>query len=297
MTTSPGPKRPLPAAIGWLGALAALSCGETAGPGQVECINPTVAAAAAFDGTARDDSTPTLDRLTIAPCLVDLKSGGVTVAFTLRARAQHAGIRTVAVIGTTPAGVRPTCGVTAPAGGTTHDGTWECSWLLDRYAEPGEWQVRATVWDSVGNLDTTLASLTVVNALPDTAPPALTQIEYPEERTPSGNGETRNLIVGGLDTESGMWRVEIFGLQNDPQLDWSCSSEFGWWPTPPTPLDAWSPLQAYSPPCPIPLQESTTPVIWTIREVRLLDMRNNRRVYSQSELEQAGFITQIDITR
>jgi hypothetical protein len=157
--------------------------------------------------------------------------------------------------------------------------------------------VRAAVWDSVGNLDTAFASLTVVNALPDTAPPALTQVEYPEERTPGANGETRNLIVGGLDAESGMWRVEIFGLQNDPQLDWSCSSEFGLWPPPAPPLDPWSSSPDYAPPCPIPLQESTTPVIWTIREVRLLDMRNNRRVYSQSDLEQAGFITQIDITK
>lgn len=287
---------PLPAVIGSLGALAALSCGETAGPGQVECI-PTVAASVAFGGSAPDDSIPTLDRLTIAPCLVDLRGGGVTVAFTVRARAQYAGIRAAAVFGSTPVGVRPTCGVTAPAGGTTRDGTWRCSWVLDRYAEPGEWQVRATVWDSVGNLDTTLASLTVVNALPDTAPPALMQLEYPEERTPGANGQTRNLIVGGLDAESGMWRVEIFGLQDDPQLDWSCSSEFGLWPPPPGPLDVWSPLPAYSPPCPIPLQESTTPVIWTIREVRLLDMRNNRRVYSQAELELAGFITQIDITK
>ncbi len=292
---------PCLAALGWPWVLAALACGETAGPGRarIGCDNSTGAAAtAAHHGTARRDSTPTLDRLTIAPCLVDLGSGAVTVGFTLLARDQYAGILAASVLGSTPAGVRPICTVTAPVSGTARDGAWRCSWVLDRYAEPGEWRVRATVQDSLGNLDSAVTALHVFNALPDTTSPVLTRIVYPQERTTVANGEVRNLIIGGSDAESGMWQVEVFGLQDDPLLDWSCSAAVGTWPPPPPPPpDAWSPLPDYDPPCPIPLQESSTPVTWTIREVRLLDLRNNRRVYSQPDLEQAGFITQIDVTK
>jgi hypothetical protein len=285
-------------------ALTGLSCGDTPGPdnGRVKCDNTAVLVhsrtAAVLEASVDDSTAPILDQLTIAPCLVDLSSGEVTVAFTLNGRDLQAGISRVVLQGTTPAGVRPECRVASPASGTSHDGNWRCSWVLNRYAEPGVWAVRAAIFDSAGNQDSAVASLTVVNALSDTVPPVLTGIVYPEERTTLGFGEARTLVVSGSDGESGMWRVEIFGVQEDPLYDWSCNSEAGVWPPGPPPSpEAWRPLSDYSPGCPIPLQESSTPVVWTIREVRLIDLRNNRRVYGESELRQAGFVTQIDVSK
>jgi hypothetical protein len=280
--------------VAFLCALTALSCLDVPGPdnGRVRCDNTTVPV---HQGTA---GAPTIDRLTVAPCLVDLSGNEVTVLFTLNARDLQAGISRAVLSGTTPAGVRPSCSVTAPASGTSQDGSWQCSWVLNRYAEPGVWAARAAVFDSAGNQDTAIAALTVVKALSDTVPPDLTDITYPAERTTFGFGEARILVIGGSDSQSGMWRVEIFGVQDDPLLDWSCSSEVGVWPPGPPPApEIWRPLSEYSPGCPIPLQESSTPVIWSIREIRLIDLRNNRRVYGESELRQTGFTTQIDVSK
>jgi hypothetical protein len=158
--------------------------------------------------------------------------------------------------------------------------------------------VRATAWDSAGNRDTLDTTLPVGNTLADSTPPVLTDIVFPEELTISEAGETRPLIITGADPAAGMWRIEVWGVQEDPSYDWACSMEVGVWPAgPPPSADLWRPLAEYGPGCPMPLQESTTPVVWTILRLELIDLRQNRRAYDGSELQQAGFITQFDISR
>jgi hypothetical protein len=292
MTGAPGYKRQamthqLLASIAGLWALTALSCRETAGPDNV-CEGVTLGGGS---------TVAAFGSLTFGPCPADLSGGEVTVVFTFSAGERQPGISRVLVSGTTPTGIRPECSVASPAGGNSADGIWRCSWVLNRYAEPGVWVVRANVWDSAGNQDIAVTSLPVVSALPDTVPPVLTGIAYPEEQRILGGDEARELIISGSDAESGMWRVEVHGLQERPGYDWSCAATVGVWPILPASPDVWRPQSDYSPGCPMTLQESSNPVLWTIREVRLIDLWQNQRVYGEAELLQAGFITQIDVSK
>ncbi len=85
-------QRLFPHTIAWPCALAALSCGDAAGPDSVsiECDTPAMAISG---GTTQSGSTsPTLDQLTVALCPIDLGSGEVTVVFTINARDSGSGI-------------------------------------------------------------------------------------------------------------------------------------------------------------------------------------------------------------
>jgi len=247
---------------------------------------------------AQNGSTTATIGLTVTPCPIDLEAGeGATVVFTLTARELSAGITSVRVSGTTPAGVSPACSVTTPDSGTARDGSWRCTWVLNGYAEPGGWTARAIVLDSVGGRDTLETTLPVANALGDTTPPVLTGLVFLEVRDTTGGIDTRALVVAGVDSAAGMWRVEIGGVQDDPILDWTCSAVVGLWPEGPASPGTWSPQAEYSPGCPMLLVEGTAPLYWTIRDVRLIDLRGNERLYDDLALQQAGFITQIDVSK
>lgn len=66
---------------------------------------------------------------------------------------------------------------------------------------------------------------------------------------------------------------------------------------PPETLGVWRHVYDLSTRCPVPLQQNSTPVVWTISAVRLRDVRGNERVYAAPELQRAGFITQIDVSK
>lgn len=277
--------------------LGAASCGEGSGPEAVaiECDTPRAAVTGA-SGQGGSTVAAVL-QLAIAPCPVDLGRGAVTVTFTLTARDLPRGLASVLISGTTPGGIRPACSAATPESGTARDGRWQCAWVLNQYAEPGVWTVGATVWDSAGKLDTLDTTLPVANTLADSTPPVLTGIAFPDGPATAG-AETRPLSITGADSAAGMWRVEVWGVQGDPAYDWSCSMEAGVWPAGPPPSpDTWRPLVEYSPGCPMPLQESSTPVMWTIRRLELIDLRKNRRTYEGWELQRAGFITQFDVSK
>lgn len=270
-------------------SLAVLSCADTSSP---------VSTSVPCDASSVSASAATTVELTVEPCPIDLGSGeGVTVVFTLTALGLSDGISSSRISGTTPAGVTPACSMTTPHTGTARDGSWQCTWVLNDYSEPGVWMVRAVVSDSADRRDTLEIALPIANARGDTSPPILIDLAFSEARQISQGIEFRELVIAGADSAAGMWRLEIGGAQDDPMLDWSCAAEVGVWPEGPTSPGTWSPQTEYRPLCPMVLVDAAAPVYWTIREVRLKDLRGNQRLYDALALQQAGFITQIDVSK
>lgn len=277
-------------------ALAGLSCGEAAGPDpeSVQC-----------DVRLYPGGDPVrIEQLTVTPCPADLSDGEVTVLFRIRARApaSQISVATVASESDTPAPFTPQCRSREPTTGTLQDGTWECRWVLNTFAEAGSWTVRAAVYDTASTLDTARVTLTVLNADLDTEAPVLREIEHADSVTTTPWGRTQHLILWSSDSEVGVWRADVGGYyaasEDRGGYDWSCSAEFGKWPPAPLPLpDVWRAEHEFGFVCPWGVVESDTPVIWLIDAVTVSDLRGNERTYDRAALEAGGFLTEFDVAR
>jgi hypothetical protein len=245
----------------------------------------------------RDSLPPTLDQVTIAPALVDLAAGDGAVTIRFRARDAESGISYTGVKGEPPNGpVQLTrysdrCNLVS---GTAKDGVWQCLMRIHRYTRPGVWRVGVTINDfGLLSFDTATVSFLVANPLPDATPPTLTTLTYTNERTTFNGQESRIVVLSGTDAESGILDIEFFLADGTSQGIYACGG------APPNQWDSqgrWQPAPEVAARCPVPLVQSTAPVIRTL-SARVRDARGNVREYSSTDLQQAGFITQIDIAR
>ena len=290
--------------VTWTTALEAIANVST--DGEVFAVSPGETTITATSGSLsksarvtvrRDSLPPVLDQVSIAPAVVDLSSGDGSVTITFRARDAESGISFNEVSGDPPVGpaqLRRYAEQCTQASGTTKDGAWQCVMRIHRYTTPGVW--RALVWThdfSILLFDSATVPFTVANPLPDTTPPVLTTLTFTNERTTFGGQESRIVVVGGADAESGILDVEFLLADGASPGVYSCGGQ------PPNQWDTqgkWTPAPEVTARCPVPLVASSTPVLRTL-SARVRDARGNVREYSAEELQQAGFIAQIDIAK
>ena len=264
-------------------------------PGQTSITATSGALSRSIPVTVNDETqAPSVDQFGASPNSADLSNGDVTVTFTLRARDAQSGVRALFVGALRPSEPAPLpsiyCLKLTPVTGSPADGTWGCSVVLNRYVEPGTWTMSATVFDRANNVTAASTSFVVTNASADDVPPALTALTYAKTTT-NGLEVVGLLTIESADAKSGVEVHDVYGLQEDGVRDWSCGGGQA------RGTEVWTAVQSLRTSCSISLRSSSTPIIWKITSVRLRDIRGNLRTYSASELQQAGFITEIDIAR
>lgn len=245
-----------------------------------------------------DSTPPTVREFTVSPDLVRPGGGEVTVTITVAAQDGESGIPGFSVGAVRPSERSPqrpvSCGARSPVSGTLYDGTWRCRWILDRYSEPGVWQVRATVGDRSNNVSAISVELTVEGTDPDDTAPTLSDLTYAEERATRGQYEYRFLGIRASDSEAGMEAADIWLTDASGTGSAACGVDaYGQRPS----IEEWRAAAEMLGGCEVPLIESGEPLIWTIIRVRLVDLRGNERIYDEVELREAGFLTRIDLAR
>ncbi len=283
---------PTIAQVGQDGMLFAASRGETTITATAGALSKATRVT-----VLRDSVPPTLDQVTIAPALVDLAAGDGMVTITFRARDAESGIRFDDVNGAPPDGpvqLRKGSERCSLVSGTTRDGVWRCLMRIHRYTRPGVWLVSVFIYDFAAlQFDSATVPFTVANPRPDATLPNVTALTYTDERTTIFGVENRIVVLSASDAESGILDLEFFLADGSSQGVYAC------WLQPPYQWGlqgTWHPAPELTARCQVPLVASNTPVIRTI-SARVRDARGNVREYSSADLQQAGFITQIDIAK
>lgn len=243
------------------------------------------------DLTIREDALrPAVAGFTISPPAVDLASGPVTMQVTVPASDAESGIGALSISFNPPrtplAHFQPfRCGAAALVSGSSADGTWRCTFTLNRYVPAGSWLISAYVYDVAGNMRELGKTFAVSGSLPDAVPPRLTSVVFgAETRNPSTGRRQVPVSLGVADGESGIGvlTMRYAGPTADPAAG-ECTNRGN--------LSAGS-LNAGTMRCSLAIPGNHSGA-WRISEVRLIDVRDNIRVYAGTDLAAAGFPTTV----
>jgi uncharacterized protein YjdB len=183
-----------------------------------------------------DGSAPVLVGLTFIPSqTVDVSTGAKTITLSAHITdAGGSGTAQFAVNATAPNGVFFNCVATAPASGTTSDGTWNCPIDIPAGADPGTWKLFILVSDvglsprTYGEAELAAAGLptgfTVVSPTPDQAPPTIQSLSLsPTSVDVSSGAKTITVTAQLSDDVSGIAQFDFVGTSPSGNKTVACS--------------------------------------------------------------------------
>jgi hypothetical protein len=102
-----------------------------------------------------DQQAPSFKSLTVAPTSVNVANGAQTITVSAGLTDDRSGIAQFDFYATSPSGQQVGCSSSAPtSGGTTLDGTWNCTFAVPADAEAGTWRITVRATDQAFNYQT-----------------------------------------------------------------------------------------------------------------------------------------------
>lgn len=243
--------------------------------------------------TVRDDRVPpTVSEASISPIgrAVDVSSGAVTVTLSMRARDVESGVRAFRASIASPRGGESFCAADAPISGTSADGVWQCAFVLNQYAEPGDWIIQPAAVDVSGNVTLLSHSAvkTVTGSLPDDVPPTLAALtQTPGSVDVRQQAASIDLRVTLQDEGAGPAEMFVVWADHTGTPIYTCTHQQ-------------RVLQAANgsvvKQCSATIPAGSPNGAWTIRSIRFLDLRGNERPLTTAELTAGGFATTVQVT-
>jgi hypothetical protein len=174
-----------------------------------------------------DVTPPTLVDLSVSPLSVDVSNGPQVITVDAHLTDAGSGVARFDFNLTAPTGGSLVgCSATAPASGTTADGTWHCTVTMPAGAAPGPWSLSVGVGDAAFNSDLghLPGQVTVTNSAPDVDAPVFTSLTIDPSVVDLTTGAKVVTVTAKLtDVGTGVDRFDFRAAATDGTLA-ECSS-------------------------------------------------------------------------